>query len=194
MKELTGHYVNYRKQVSPARKPLLPEEEFRLYAVCSRYPHNLAGAVGWQHMQDGVYECRRGTDVFHVVVAHELPRTENNALLHLLSASPDQVGYGAAHYQQRSAETSTLLDRLFEGYQREGLTMPYTMEDFRREYLKEHLKELTLQERLQGLSPNERLQGLSPDELLQRLSPEEIKNYLERRKKDAPPRKRKKQK
>src|SRR5438876_11635957 len=25
LKELTGHYVNYRKQVSPARKPLLPE-------------------------------------------------------------------------------------------------------------------------------------------------------------------------
>src|SRR3954463_6850078 len=32
LKELTGHYVNYRKHVSPARGPLLPETEFRLYA------------------------------------------------------------------------------------------------------------------------------------------------------------------
>src|SRR5262245_20080484 len=42
LKELTGHYVSYRKQVSPPRKALLPEAEFHLYAVCSRYPHNLA--------------------------------------------------------------------------------------------------------------------------------------------------------
>jgi hypothetical protein len=38
LKELTGHYVNYRKQISPSLEKLLPEQEFRLYAVCSRYP------------------------------------------------------------------------------------------------------------------------------------------------------------
>lgn len=92
-----------------------------LYAVCSRFPHNLANTVPWRSLQEGVYECRRGTDAIRVVVAQELPRTESNSLLHLLSASPDQVGYGVAHYQQRSADTSTLLGRLFEGYQREGL-------------------------------------------------------------------------
>ena len=37
--ELVGHYVNLRKQVSPAmdEDELLPEEHFRLYAVCARY-------------------------------------------------------------------------------------------------------------------------------------------------------------
>ncbi|MFL5241404.1 MAG: hypothetical protein ACJ8FY_04795 [Gemmataceae bacterium] len=119
LKELTGHYVNYRKQVSPSLKSLLPEEVFRLYAVCSRFPHNLAGVALWRCLQDGVYECRRGTDVIQVVVAHELPRTENNALLHLLSAAPEQVRYGATHYQQHSADTSTLLGQLFAGYERE---------------------------------------------------------------------------
>src|SRR5438094_6063966 len=69
LKELTGHYVNYRKQVSPTLKALLPEVEFRLYAVCSRYPHNLASAVTLRPVQHGVYECRRGTDLIHVVVA-----------------------------------------------------------------------------------------------------------------------------
>jgi hypothetical protein len=183
LKELTGHYVNYRKQVSAAPNALLPEEEFRLYAVCSRYPHNLTGVVIWRPLREGVYECRRGTDLIHVIVAHELPRTENNALLHLLSASPEQVHYGVAHYQQHSADTSTLLGTLFEGYQREGLAMPYTMEDFRREYVKEHLEDLTPEERLRGLSPDERLRGLSPDEL---------EAYLRRRKRGGASQKRKK--
>jgi len=36
MKELTGHYVNYRKQESPSFDNLLPEDQFRLYAVDNR--------------------------------------------------------------------------------------------------------------------------------------------------------------
>src|SRR6266699_4454307 len=48
LKELTGHYVNYRKQVSPSLQQLLPEEEFRLYAVCARFPRNLASQSEWQ--------------------------------------------------------------------------------------------------------------------------------------------------
>ena len=55
LKELTGHYVNYRKQCTPRDQPLLPEAEFRLYAVCSRYPHNLAGRVKVEPVQQGVY-------------------------------------------------------------------------------------------------------------------------------------------
>ena len=72
LKELTGHYVNYRKQLSPPGQPLLPEKEFRLYAVCSRYPHNLASEVSWQELQPGVYQCQRGTDAIRVVVAGQL--------------------------------------------------------------------------------------------------------------------------
>jgi hypothetical protein len=41
LKELTGHFVNLRKQLSPARQAFLPEEDFGLYAVSSRFPHNL---------------------------------------------------------------------------------------------------------------------------------------------------------
>ncbi len=192
LKELTGHYVNYRKQVSPSLEALLPEEEFRLYAVCSRSPDKLAAAVELSPVQAGVYDYRRGTDVIRVIVAHELARTENNALLHLLSASPEQVRYGVEHYQQHSADTSTVLGQLFEGYEREGLTMPYTMEDFRRDYVKEHLKELTPDERLEGLSPDQRLEGLSPEERLRGLSPDQIESYLRRRKPQRASPKRKK--
>src|SRR5262249_44733174 len=83
LKELTGHYVNYRKQVSPAEAALLPETDFHLYAVCSRYPHNLANEVNLQPVRPGVYECRRGSDVIRVIVAGRLPRTEANAMVHL---------------------------------------------------------------------------------------------------------------
>jgi len=31
LKELTGHYVNYRKQISSSFNDLLPEENFQLY-------------------------------------------------------------------------------------------------------------------------------------------------------------------
>jgi hypothetical protein len=34
VKELVGYYVAYRKLVSPSPSDLLPEEQFRLYAVC----------------------------------------------------------------------------------------------------------------------------------------------------------------
>jgi hypothetical protein len=173
LKELTGHHVNYRKQVSPSVDELLPEEQFRLFAVSARFPHNLAGQVVWGQVQAGVYECRRGTDVIRVVVLGQLPRSAHNAMLHLFSASQEQVRYGAEHYRQRSEETSTLLDRLFEQYRKEGVAMPYTMEDFRRDYVKEHLKDLTAAERTEGLSSEERLAGLSPQERLAGLSPEQ---------------------
>lgn len=60
MKELIGHYVAYRKLVSPSPSELLPEDEFRLYAVCARFPDNLAVQAPWHEEQAGVYHCRWG--------------------------------------------------------------------------------------------------------------------------------------
>ncbi len=176
LKELTGHYVNYRKHVSPSLKQLLPEDNFRLYAVCSRYPHNLAGVVPWQELQPGVYQCQRGTDLIRVVVVRQLPEAAHNAPLYLFSGSEAQVAYGARQYRQRSEDTSTLLHQLFQGYQREGLAMPYTMEDFRRDYAKEHFKDLTPEEQ------REAIKGLSPEVRLEGLSVEEIEQFLKKRK------------
>ena len=62
LKELTGHYVNYRKQVSPSVDELLPEEQFRLFAVCARYPHNLAGQVAWEQVRYGAEHYRQRAD------------------------------------------------------------------------------------------------------------------------------------
>src|SRR5205085_8952059 len=106
--------------------------------------------------------------------------------------SPDQVRYGVSHYQQHSADTSTLIYQLFESLEREGIAMPYTMQDFRHDFAKEHLKDLTPQERLEGLSADERLEGLPPDERLKGLSAEDIEKYLKRLRQHPPAHKRKK--
>src|SRR6201996_3885199 len=79
MKELVGHYVAYRKLVSPSPSELLGEDQFRLYVVTAPYPQNLSGQVPWQRVQAGVYDCRWGTDTIRVVVAGELPREPHNA-------------------------------------------------------------------------------------------------------------------
>ena len=66
---------------------------------------------------------------------------------------------------------SSIINRLFENYQLEGLIMPYTMEDFRRDSAREDLYMLSADEILQLLSVDERLSGLSADEIRQ-LSPD----------------------
>jgi len=186
MKELVGHYVAYRKLVSRSPSGLLPEDRFRLYAVCARFPHNLSSQAPWQDVRAGVYDCRWGTDVVRVVVAGELPREAHNAPLHLFSASPELVGFGSRAYRRRSKNTSAMLGQLLEKFQGEGLTMSYTMEDFQRQYAKEHFAKLTPEdqrEALEALPPEKRrkiLDSLPPEERLAGLSAEQIRQHLER--------------
>ena len=53
--ELLGHFVNYRKQVSP-RGSLFPKAAFRLYGVSTRFPQKLAEEVALLSSQPGVYD------------------------------------------------------------------------------------------------------------------------------------------
>jgi hypothetical protein len=179
--ELCGHYANYRKQISPSMQNLLPEEDFRLFAVSVRYPQKLAQQVPLTRVSDGVYEVRHFTGVMRVVVVHQLPKVEHNAMLHLFSAQPELVKYGAEHYEQGSREMTSLLRQLFERYQEEGVVMPYTMEDLVRETLDdlvekhpdEVLKRLPVEKRLEGLSARELLKGIpraTLEELLRELN------------------------
>ena len=189
LKDLTGHYVNYRKQCSARDQPLLPEADFRLYAVCSRYPHNLASRVQLAPARQGVYECERGSDAIRIIVAGQVSREPHNALLHLFSASTETVGYGAGHYQQRSHDTSSLVGRLLGNYQGEGIAMSYTMADYRRDTAAEYLKELTPEERrsvLRSLTAEERQEGLTLEQRLTGLSAEEIAAYLKKLKSKGP--------
>jgi hypothetical protein len=193
VRELLGYYVAYRKLVSRSPSDLLPEERFRLYAVCARFPHNLVAAeVPWQAQQAGVYDCRWGLDTIRVIVTGQLPREPQNSPLHLFSASPELVGFASGAYRRRSQDTSALLRQLFERFQREGFAMSFTMEDFRRQYAKEHFAQLTTEEQREAielLSPEQRrelIQSLPPDLLLGGLSDEQVRQLLDQRAADRP--------
>lgn len=183
MKELIGHFVAYRKFVSPSPGDLLAEDQFGMYAVAARFPQGLSAQVPWERVQAGVYDCRWGTDRIRVVVAGELPREEQNAPPHLFSAQPGLIEFGGRTYRRRSEKTSTLLVELFHGLQAEGVTMAFTMEDFERQFVKKriaNLSEKDLQEALQSLPPETRLAGMSPETRLAGLSAEQIQQYLDR--------------
>ncbi len=155
LKELTGHYVNYRKFVS-GQDELSPETGFRLLGVSTRYPQKLAGQVRMEpSATSGVYQVMRGTDQITIIVLNEVSREEHNSFWHLFSAVPANIQYGAAHYRQRTDDASTILNHVFKNYQQEGVVMPYTIEDFRRDVAKEYLSTLSPEERLAGLSSEE---------------------------------------
>jgi hypothetical protein len=194
MKELVGHSVAYRKLVSSSPSELLPEEDFRLYAVCARFPVNLSGQVPWQKCLDGVYDCRWGTDTIRVIVAGELSREAQNAPLHLFSASPGLIGFGQGAYRRHSLKTSLLLGQLFERLRGEGFTMSFTWKDFELELFRKYFPKLSLQEkrkvllemplkeRLEILTQQEKkelLQASPPETRLEGLSEDQIRQYLD---------------
>ena len=171
MKELVGHYVAYRKLVSPSPSELIPEDRFRLYGVCARFPQKLSGQVPWQEEQAGVYNCRWGTDEVRVIVAGQLPPEVHNAPLHLFSASPELVDFGSTTYKRRSADTSLLLGQLFQ--LKGDVTMSFTMEDFKRQLAMEKLAEMTpaeLEKCLQSLPLKKRLTGMSVEQIQEYLN------------------------
>lgn len=181
MKELIGHYVAYRKLASDSPSNLLTENQFRLYAVCARFPQNLSGQVPWQERQAGVYDCQWGTDVVRVIVAGQLPREDQNAALHLFSASPEVVNFGRGAYRQHSTNTSSLIRVLFEKYKVEEIVMAYTMEDFQKDYAKANFGRLTREDQIEVLQalPLERRQQLVktlPAEVLQSLALEVVES------------------
>jgi hypothetical protein len=181
LKELTGHYVNYRKQISPSFNDLYPEDQFQLYGITARYPKKLfSQQPELTKVQDGVYDISRGSDNIRLIVLNEIPHAKHNAIWHLFSGIPGEVEFAARQYRGKTQEISTVLNTLFDNYNLEGFPVSYTMKDFQKDYVKNHLGLLSPDDRLKGLSPDEVLQQFSPDDRLKGLSPEEIKLYLKK--------------
>jgi hypothetical protein len=100
--ELIGHYVAYRKLVSPSPSELLPEEDFRLFAVAARYPDGMArrDRVPVVRVRDGVYDLPQSMPI-RLVVVRELPREGRNAMLGLFGGE-GMLQWGYENYQPRS--------------------------------------------------------------------------------------------
>ena len=81
-----------------------------------------------------------------------------------------KVSYGKKHYSWHQPDLSTVINKLYSYYRLEGITMAYTMDDYRRE---------TAQEVLSTLTPKQRIDGLSAKELLSALTPSQLKALRE---------------
>jgi hypothetical protein len=202
--ELIGHYVNYRKLISPKSR-LFPESDFQLYAVATRYPQGLARRHTLQPTaQPGVYDLTWGTSTIRLIVLNAIAQYPRNAAWELFSTQQDRIRHGVQNYRPRRAGTWDLLYQLYLMYILEDPNMANTMEEYVREIRQQFLhsltpeeqqavlgqlppeeifKNFTPEERLRGLGPEERLRGLGPEERLRGLGPEELRrlqDYLKK--------------
>jgi len=158
--ELIGHYVNYRKQESPSLEKLLPMEDFRLYAVCTRKPEKLATTVALKALKRGVYEVQWGGHKIRIIVLSQISKLTRNAIWQLFSGVAEKVRFGASQYLWRRSNHSTVINDLYQYYKVEGIAMPYTWNDYYKDFTKRHLDQLPKEALLEKLSVEDRLKGL----------------------------------
>lgn len=184
IEELIGYYSNYRKIVSPSLSKLLPVEQFRLYAVSTRYPSKLLSSkLKFDEVQQGVFDLTWGDRTIRLIVLNQIERIERNAFWLLFSGKADEFVYANQHYQWHCPTERAVLNQLYEWYKHKGVIMPYTMEDFTKDFTKEHLHLLPSETVFSQFSTEERLKGLPSEERLKGLSIDEIMAYLEKVKK-----------
>ncbi len=188
-KELIAYYVNYRKQLSD---PMIPEDRFRLFAVCVRFPRDLARVANLEEIHPGVSECDLSIERIRIIVISRLSQEVQNALLQLFSAQAEQVQFAQQYFRHQATRTSSLLQQLLTRYQEEGLDMPVDLDKWVAEFQKEQFLKLDPKDRLEffrGMPVEQRrelhreaLKDLSLEErleLLQSLPQEEHQNFLQ---------------
>ncbi len=186
LQELEGHYVKYRKAVSPSNNDLLPASDFELYGVSTRYPQKLETEVTWKNLKPiypGVYEVLWGVRFIRIIVLSEMPMVPRNALWQLFSGESDKVSYGQNYFDWHMDDVSSFVNQLLERYHLEGINMPYTMENFRDKVRTDALEIVTQDntlkyEVLKGLSPDKVMNKFSPDDRMKGLSLDFIQEYL----------------
>jgi hypothetical protein len=187
IEELICHYANYRKLISPVEQ-LLPQDQFQLYAISTRYPHKLLNQeINFQEIQTGVIDLKWGTRLIRLIILNRIAKEKKNASWLLFSGKGEEFVYANQYYQWRRLSEKAVLNQLYELYRAQEVIMPYTIEDFNRDFTREHLHLLPPEERLKGLppesifeqfSPEERLKGLPPESIFEQFSPEVIEEYL----------------
>jgi septum formation topological specificity factor MinE len=131
-----------------------------------------------------------------VIVLKQTNEEVHNALWQIFSGTRERFFFGQRHYQWHKDGVNSIINKICKAYQAEGIDMPYTMEDFKREVrdeildttppdelakrlsTRDKLRGLTAKDRLQGLTAKDRLQGLTAKDRLQGLTLDEIISTL----------------
>jgi len=181
--ELICYYVLYRKIISPSPDKLLPEKNFRLFGIATRYPEKLSREVSLNEIKNGVYRMNHGDQPVDIIVISKLPKTRENALFHMFSTKSDHISFGLGEYKWKRNDLKYLvIKEMYQRLKEEGIQMSYTVEDFKREVAKNSLHTLSVKDRLEGLrpedvfnmfQPEDRLRGLGPEDRLRGLGPED---------------------
>jgi len=95
-----------------------------------------------------------------------------NALWQLFSGDY-AVGfeYGDAYYKWHDPEEKSLLNQLYLLYLKEGVKMPETNEDFRRECTMPFIESLPIEMRLKNIPPEKIFKPFSPEKVFKPFSP-----------------------
>jgi hypothetical protein len=188
--ELGGHYVNYRKQVSPSFDELIAENEFRLYGITTHEPVQLIKTFNPKNISQGVWELQWDAVCIRLIVLPRIPQGPHNDLWRLFSARPDLIEEARTHYETcyQDSEHSVLMQMLYEYYLKEKLPMTYTRQQFEEDFVLAHLKSVSPEKILKQYSPEDRLRDLPSEQVLKQFSPEDRLRDLspEQRLKDLP--------
>ncbi len=163
----------------------------RVFAVSTRRPRWLNPTEeSWQEeLKPGVYELGGFGLRIRLIIPREVELIPRNALWHMLSGVEERIEYGLKHCQLKDRELFGMFENQLErSYTKEGIIMPITVDDFRRDYRQQLLSEATPEEvsanitpeQLAGLNPEQRVAGLKPEERLAGLglSEEEIREAV----------------
>jgi len=210
LEELIGHYVTYRKLASiqaatgrptaadtdAAVEPpaagyrLLPEADFRLYAVATRHPgklfRQLPAAARPPSAWPGVYDLAWGSRRIRLIVLNTLAQHPRNAPWELFASEMDRIRYGLAHYRPHSPAAQLLRYHLANVHRLELPDMAYTLHDLLHDtwpMIIEDTQALSPEQRqalLERMGVEDRLRGLAAEDRLRGLDPEQVKAWLKR--------------
>ena len=173
--ELICYYVLYRKIISPSTEKLISENNFKLIAIATRFPEKLSKEINLVPIKEGVFQMHHGHQPIYIIVISKLRKDQKNSIFHLLSTKSENIEFGLKKYQwNREDIKHFVINEMFQRFEKEGIQMSYTVEDFKREVLLKNLPSLSVEDRLKGLRPEDRLKGLRPEDRLKGLRREDI--------------------
>ena len=133
--ELLGHYVNYRKQISPSMDNLIGVDNFKLYGITTLMPTKLMDIFSFQTIGQDIFELKWEEICIRLIVLSMIPKGPYNDLWRLFSAKSEVVEEVLIHYtENKHKDYNQLMQRLYEFYLKEELPMSYTREQFEEEF------------------------------------------------------------